>query len=131
MNQSDRPTVVIGDHSVASAREVSTVFAHAGYSILATCTDGVSLAAAAREHNPTVLCLDLIMPRLSGLQVLEALSTHVQSRYFVVTAVSSRTRVAEAKRLGVSVYVLKPFDATVLASNLEAMRSNLVLRSAS
>jgi len=125
------PTAVIGDHSLVCAREISMAFTQAGFRVRALCTDGLSLLAAVREHRPDVLSLDIILPRLSGLQVLAAVKDELRAQIVVATAVSSRSRVAEAKRLGVGLYFLKPLEREKLVATLRTLNPHAQMRSAS
>jgi CheY-like chemotaxis protein len=63
------------------------------------------------EGNPVVILLDLKMPKLDGIQVLQQLKTDEQMRLIpVVVLTSSREShdLEECYRLGVNAYVVKP-----------------------
>jgi CheY-like chemotaxis protein len=69
---------------------------------------------ATRENgNPAVLLLDLKLPKVDGLEVLQQIKSHDQLRLIpVVVLTSSReeTDMVASYQLGVNAYVVKPVD---------------------
>ncbi|MET3850125.1 sporulation transcription factor Spo0A [Paenibacillus sp. OAE614] len=68
---------------------------------------------------PDVLILDIIMPHLDGLGVLERLremNLSTQPKIIMLTAFGQENITQRAVQLGASYYILKPFDMEVLAS---------------
>ncbi|MBI5014940.1 MAG: response regulator [Deltaproteobacteria bacterium] len=119
-------TAVIGDTSAASGKQVAEALRAEGVEVVATCYDGISLVEAVVQHHPSVVALDLILPRLTGLQVIDALRRKGLNPSFVVaSAVSARERVLAAKEAGVSFYILKPIDAARLAKMASALALEL------
>ncbi|MDF1555706.1 MAG: response regulator [Deferrisomatales bacterium] len=110
-----RGTMVIGDTSLATSREMTAAFGDQGIQVLATCQDGIALVEAVLEHKPDVVALDLVLPKLTGLQAIATLKRKGANPTFVVaSAVSARERVMAAKEAGASYYILKPLDSSAL-----------------
>ena len=108
--------MVIGDTSLASSREMAAAFREQGIDVVANCQDGISLVEAVLEHSPDVVALDLVLPKLTGLQVIATLKRKGAAPTFIVaSAVSSKERVIAAKEAGASYYVLTPLDSSGLA----------------
>jgi len=64
-----------------------------------------------REHSPDVVLLDMILPDLDGLKVLERIKQHDPDVIvIVITATTTGKTALEAKQLGADGYVTKPFD---------------------
>lgn len=62
---------------------------------------------------PDLILLDLNLPKINGLQVLERLRQHLPSRYVPVVVLTSSIEerdIAESYRLGANSYVQKPVD---------------------
>jgi CheY-like chemotaxis protein len=67
------------------------------------------------EGNPVVILLDIKMPRLDGLQVLQQLKTDEQMRLIPIVILTSSKEsrdLEECYRLGVNAYVVKPVRFT-------------------
>ncbi|HEY2903044.1 MAG TPA: response regulator [Polyangia bacterium] len=65
------------------------------------------------ERMPELILLDLNLPKLGGLQVLEELRQHAPSRYVPVVVLTSSVEerdITESYRLGANSYVQKPVD---------------------
>jgi DNA-binding response OmpR family regulator len=85
-----------------------------------TAVDGEQALAAARSRAPDLLLLDMLMPKLSGLEVLQALRGEDATRGIPVLIMSNSSReqdMEEARRLGIIGYLVK---ANVSLPELEA-----------
>lgn len=108
-------TVLIAESSLVVARCIADAFVEHGYTVLGSYSDGLSALDAARETHPTVISLDLLLPRLSGLQLAATVSKFRPPPVLMaVSAVSSRSRLAQAKNAGIRYYLLKPFAGEAL-----------------
>ncbi|GAA0135657.1 sporulation transcription factor Spo0A [Paenibacillus sp. YSY-4.3] len=73
---------------------------------------------------PDVLILDIIMPHLDGLGVLERLrdiNVSPQPKIIMLTAFGQENITQRAVQLGASYYILKPFDMEVLANRIRQL----------
>jgi CheY-like chemotaxis protein len=69
--------------------------------------------AGRAEGNPAVILLDLKLPKVNGLEVLEAVRGHVALRSIPVVMLTSsqeETDVLRSYELGVNAYVVKPVE---------------------
>ena len=69
---------------------------------------------------PSVLLLDLMMPVMNGLELLEHLRGQVELRSPPVSVLSAN-RGYDAEDLGVAAVVRKPFDVDALVENIAAV----------
>jgi two-component system, response regulator, stage 0 sporulation protein A len=79
-----------------------------------------------KEKVPDVLVLDIIMPHLDGLGVLEQLQTmKIQPlpKVVMLTAFGQENIAQRAVELGASYYILKPFDMDVLVQRIRQMKA--------
>lgn len=79
-----------------------------------------------RRRFPDVLILDIIMPHLDGLGVLERIcemSFEPQPKVIMLTAFGQEDVTQKAVQLGASYYILKPFDMDVLTNRIRQVAS--------
>jgi CheY-like chemotaxis protein len=88
----------------------------AGFRV-AQAVDGEQALSLARELRPDVLVLDVMMPRLSGTEVLGALRGDESTADIPVVLLSARAQDADVARgleAGADAYLPKPFEAPAL-----------------
>ena len=84
--------------------------------------DGNQAIALWRSETPTVVVLDMMLPKRSGFLVLEELLQADQPPIVVmVTANEGRRHEEYAKRLGVHAYLNKPVPLEVLVSTIHTL----------
>ncbi len=90
-----------------------------GYSIV-TAMDGKKGLQTALEEKPDLIIMDLKMPRMSGLEVLEALREEgYDTPTIVMTFHGSETAAVQAFRLGAKDYIIKPFTVEEMQTAIE------------
>ncbi len=95
--------------------------------VVGTASDGEEALHKISTLRPDVVLLDLIMPKVDGLGVMERMKkgAPTMSPEFVVVSAVSQERVTEnAFRLGAAYYILKPFDTRVVVSRVRAVGQN-------
>ncbi|WP_020616774.1 sporulation transcription factor Spo0A [Paenibacillus daejeonensis] len=86
------------------------------------------------EQVPDVLILDIIMPHLDGLGVLERLremNLPSMPKIIMLTAFGQENITQKAVQLGASYYILKPFDMEILANRIRQLVGNSSVTSSS
>ena len=102
--------IVIADQSPSVARAIAAACAGSGVPVLGVAHDGVTAVSLALELRPAYVTVDLILPRLAGLQVIEALARHrLGASIVVISAVTAREPIVAAQHAGAIAYILKPF----------------------
>lgn len=85
--------------------------------------NGIDALQMIRETKPDVVVLDIIMPHLDGIGVLEKLvsSNGNKPRIIMLTAFGQESVTQRAVELGADYYILKPFDFNVLATRVRQL----------
>ena len=102
--------------------------------VTAVAKDGREALALIEEKQPDLVVLDIIMPHLDGLGVLERLNSmnlEKMPRIIVLSAVGQDKITQRAITLGADYYVVKPFDMDVFTKRIREMfngSSNEVVR---
>jgi len=111
--------VVAEDHALVRAGLRLMVSRHPQLRWAGEAADGQAALALVRQCRPHVLILDLGLPRLDGLEVMQALAReHLPTRVLVVTARQDPASVRAALALGAHGYLLKTDDAQALIDAL-------------
>jgi len=84
--------------------------------------DGAEALALAQELRPDLIVLDVMLPRLSGIEVLEALQLDDELRSIRVVVITAWSHSeAAAQVAGADRFVSKPFDPDDLSSAVEEL----------
>jgi DNA-binding response OmpR family regulator len=117
---SDAATVLIADDDADILELLHTVLERAGYGPIAA-TDGEEALRLARERLPRACILDVVMPRLGGLDVLRTLRSDAATAHIPVLMLSASVQnpdVEAALKAGANDYLTKPFSYTDLLDRL-------------
>jgi sporulation transcription factor Spo0A len=96
----------------------------ADFEVVGIAKDGLEVVEQIESTFPDVVILDIIMPHLDGLGVLERLNTmHLEKRpkVIVLSAVGQDKITQMAMTLGAEYYVVKPFDTKELVARIKAV----------
>lgn len=75
------------------------------------------------REQPDVVVLDIIMPHLDGLGVLEKIQNDIQKPHVIIlTAFGQENMTQRAVRLGADYFVLKPFDLDTLGKRIRQLQ---------
>ncbi|UFJ42899.1 sporulation transcription factor Spo0A [Brevibacillus humidisoli] len=94
--------------------------------VIGVAYNGNDVLKVLQDRVPDVLILDIIMPHLDGLAVLEHMQQMRLSpppKIIMLTAFGQEEVTKKAVELGASYYILKPFDMDVLAQRIRQMIS--------
>lgn len=100
--------LIIDDEPLARDRLRALVKAEAALDLVAEYTNGPEAIAGIVQHGPDLIFIDVEMPGCNGLQVVQALPSHLRPAVLFVTA-HDRFAV-EAFAVQAVDYLLKPFD---------------------
>src|SRR5205823_4789000 len=92
-----------------------------GYQVV-TAADGEAGARIQRTHKPDLILLDLMMPRLGGLELCRRLRGEgVQTPILMLTATNEEADRIAGLDLGADAYVTKPFSVKELMARVRAL----------
>lgn len=78
-----------------------------------------------RKEEPDVVVLDIIMPHLDGLGVMEKLGNVLKKpRVIILTSFGQENMTQRAVQLGADYYILKPFDLDTLGKRIRQLVGN-------
>ena len=119
------PLILVVDDAPDACRLLARVLRIAGHEAL-TAEDGREALAIVKTRKPDLVILDIGMPEMDGLQVLEAMPRKAgdgpEPPVIMLTAFSDAPRRERARELGASDYFVKGnFDASRLLERIEQL----------
>jgi two-component system, OmpR family, KDP operon response regulator KdpE len=116
----NRPLVLVADDQPEITKLVSLSLEADGFRVL-TASDGQQALAQLADANPDVLLLDIMMPGMSGMDVLREVRSNHPVPVILLSARASTASVSEGLDLGADDYVTKPFHAAELGARIRAV----------
>ncbi len=91
---------------------------------LVTAIDGVDALEKVAEHNPDLILLDIMMPRMSGFQVCRKLKSDPKTKdiqILMVTALNELGDIEQASDCGTDDFVSKPVNKLELLTRVKSL----------
>lgn len=112
--------LLIADDDPQLVRALRITLAAHGYEVVAAADGAAAIQLAAQAH-PDLVLLDLGMPRLDGVQVIQALRGWTTVPILVVSGRTGSADKVDALDAGADDYVTKPFQIDELLARLRAL----------
>ena len=113
--------VLVVDDAKPIVMVIDTNLRLAGYDVL-TAYNGREALQAIREHRPDCVILDIMMPEMSGWEVLEEVRADpeiAKTQIMMLTALGDDSDISRGYELGVDMYLTKPFEPEELIEFVE------------
>ena len=95
-----------------------------GIQVLWTAHDGEEAIEMMKRQAPDVLLLDIIMPKLDGLGVMErtaSIESCHNTKTIIISAIGQESIIQKAINLGSEYYIVKPFDLNILVKRIQEL----------
>ena len=124
---SNKISIVIADDNLEFSKMLGDYLnLQEGMEVVGVAHDGVQAVELIKEHKPDVAILDVIMPKLDGLGVLEninQLDIIKKPISIVLSAVGQEKITHRAIMLGAQYYFIKPFELNVIAQRVKELKN--------
>ncbi len=117
------PRILIVDDNETNRDILRTRLSPHGYE-LTEAADGEQALATAREQRPDLILLDVMMPKIDGIEVCRRLKADVDMPFtpiILVTAKADSKDVVAGLEAGADEYLTKPFDQAALVARVKSM----------
>ena len=120
---SDTIRILIADDHAIVRRGLRTLIAsEPGMEVVGEAADGLAAIEQARALSPDVILMDIVMPRLGGLEAIAQIMEHnPQSRILVITSFAEDDKVFPAIKAGALGYLLKDTSPEQLLQSIYAV----------
>jgi DNA-binding response OmpR family regulator len=117
------PTVLVVEDDPVILRLLEVNFELEGYRVLVA-HDGAEGIEVARAERPDVVISDIMMPKVSGIELVEALKADAATSAIPVILLSAKAQTGDLKAgmdAGADDYVTKPFEPLDLIDRVNAL----------
>ncbi len=104
--------IMVIDDSKTIRRTAESILSRQGYHVI-TAVDGYEALAKIAEHEPDIIFVDILMPRLDGYQTCTLIKHNARFRNTPVIMLSSKDGIfdrAKGRVVGAEYYITKPFN---------------------
>ncbi len=95
--------------------------------IVGKANNGEEVYRMIKEKEPDVVLLDLIMPKLDGLSVMERINQDrtikKHPKFIVISAIGQEGITEDAFNLGAHYYIMKPFDNEMVLNRVKSIKN--------
>jgi two-component system, OmpR family, alkaline phosphatase synthesis response regulator PhoP len=91
---------------------------------IVTAADGIEALDKVKQHNPDLILLDIMMPRMSGFQVCRKLKGEPKTRdiqVLMVTALNELGDIEQASEVGTDDFISKPVNKFELLTRVKSL----------
>jgi two-component system nitrate/nitrite response regulator NarL len=118
-------TIIIADDHPMTLNGIHLYVENLGYQVVKTCKNGREAYESVIALKPEYVILDLNMPELNGLEVLEKIRENdADIKIILYTMYQEKSLFNKAVNLGVNGYLLKDFAIEELSVCLEKLNNN-------
>jgi DNA-binding NarL/FixJ family response regulator len=116
--------LVVEDHNVVRQGLVALLNLVEGIQVVGEAADGVEAIARFREHRPDVTLIDLRLPKLGGVEVIQRVRASApQARFVVLTTYDGDEDIYRALKSGAKAYLLKGMTTEELIATIREVHA--------
>lgn len=113
--------LVVDDHPFIRLA-LGTVLAQAGHEVVAEADNGVEAISLIRQHNPQLVLLDVTMPKLDGIAVINRIKRfEMTTRIIIFTSLASEYYALRCIKAGASGFISKTDDLGTVAEAIQSV----------
>ncbi|MBC8162638.1 MAG: response regulator transcription factor [Roseiflexaceae bacterium] len=113
-------TILVIDDTASLRKLVQSYLAQEGFAVV-TAADGREALMVARQTQPDLIILDLMMPEMGGYEFMRAYAKHGSAPVIVLTAKLEENDKVLGLELGADDYITKPFSPRELTARVRAV----------
>ena len=102
--------------------------------VVGKASDGIAALSVIKEQEPDIVLLDLIMPKLDGLGVMQKINKDTTMKkhpaFIVISAIGKESITEDAFSQGAVYYIMKPFDNDIVINKIKQVSLTKTQKSA-
>lgn len=113
--------LIVDDNDLMRSLLRNIILRHsAEYEIVGEAANGAQALTMTETLLPDIVCMDVMMPEMSGLDALKRIKdAHPKINIVIITGNASVENVQESLQSGASGFIIKPFNATMVLDTLK------------
>ncbi len=112
MSTLSRPSVLIVDDNDLMRSLLRSMLRDSEYDVIGEARNGVAALELTERLRPKIVCMDVVMPEMNGLEALQAIKArHPETIVIMLAGSPSVDHVRASIENGASGFVVKPFNA--------------------
>ncbi len=114
--------ILIADTSPEFRIGLKSYLSKHGYDVVGECSDGQEAVKQAKEKDPDVIVLDILLPRLDGIETICEIKNKMPEKniaFIIVTGVGNSKMLNDACEAGAMYCLIKPCEYTAIASRID------------
>ena len=116
--------LVVEDHHVVRQGLVALLKVAGGIDVVGEAADGVEAITQFRKHQPNITLIDLRLPRMSGVDVIQRVRMETpQARFIVLTTYDGDEDIYRALQAGAKAYLLKGMTSDELITTIRTVHA--------
>jgi two-component system response regulator RegX3 len=120
MGRALMPTLLVVEDEESYVEALEVGLAREGFDVVVA-RDGMEGLARFKEHAPDLVLLDLMLPKMSGVEVCKQIRAQSRVPIIMVTAKTTETDTVVGLELGADDYVAKPYRVRELVARIRAV----------
>lgn len=119
----DKEKILIVEDETALSEMIKIRLEKNGYEVISA-FDGAQALEMARQQNPSLIILDLMLPKIDGYKVCRMLKFDEKYKKIPIILFTARVQESDKKlgeQVGADAYITKPFDPETLLSKIKEL----------
>jgi len=117
---SDKPVILVVDDEESYRDALSIALDREGFSVI-TAADGAEALAAFDRDHPVLVLLDVMLPKMSGIDICREIRSRSSVPIIMVTAKNAEIDTVVGLEVGADDYITKPFGLRELVARVRAL----------
>lgn len=114
-----QPKIMVVDDEPIIRMDLREMLENEGYLVVAEAKNGEEAVEQAHRHKPDLIIMDVKMPVLNGIKASSIIRSFSDSSILLLTAYSQKELVQDARKAGVTAYLVKPVSEDDLIPAVE------------
>jgi two-component system chemotaxis response regulator CheY len=117
-------TVLIVDDAVFMRNILRAIIKDKGYTVIAEAASGIEAMKTLHDHNPDIVILDIILPDVNGLDLLDSIhKVRPQAKVVICSSIGQEPIIKKALDRGAKAFIQKPFTPERVLNVLENLET--------